>query len=212
MFMGPAPAPSPVEKLGPNQFRIGKILVDIAKKELSVAGVINNVQVLEFLANMKEGFKAYESAMELETNAVNFNVACLLIGLDPVGAVPARFQFDSEPPKGHPVEVFVEWDESGRTRRVRAEQFLYDRVTKQTLSEGPWIYTGSVIYETNRYLAETEGVLVGFMHTPAPIIENPRTTIGEFGDHVINPELNIKPGKAVSLVVRALPKTAPAKN
>ena len=42
----------------------------------------------------------------------------LLIGLDPAGAVLARYQFDPEPPQGHPVELFVEWGEGGRRRRV----------------------------------------------------------------------------------------------
>jgi hypothetical protein len=53
----------------------------------------------------------------------------------------------------------------GNHVRVRAEQLIYNRVTKQTLSEGPWVYTGSVFQSGNIYLAETEGTLVGFMHT-----------------------------------------------
>src|SRR6185503_12766646 len=57
-FLGPAPAPSPVERIGPNQVRIGSILVDTAKKELSVSGTVNSVPTLEFLANTKGGFKA----------------------------------------------------------------------------------------------------------------------------------------------------------
>ena len=188
--------------------RVGNILIDTARKELSVAGVVNNAPVLEFLANTKGGWKGYESALELETNAVNFNVACLLIGLDPVGAVVARQQFDEQPPQGHPVELFAEWDEGGKRRRIRAEQLIYNRRTKQTLAEGPWVYTGSVFYENNQYLAETEGTLIGFMHTTAPIIESPRTFIGSYGDSMINPELNLKPGATITLVVRALPRTA----
>ena len=210
-FEGPAPAPSAIERVGPNTIRIGSILVDTAKKEFSVAGFVNDVTVLEFLANTKGGWKGYESALELETNAINFNVACLLIGLDPAGAVVARRQFDDQPPQGQPVELFVEWDENGQRRRVRAEQLIYNRTTKQTLSEGPWVFTGSVFLEGNVYMAETEGVLVGFMHTVAPIIESPRTFIGSYGESMINPELNLKPGAPVTMTVRALPRT-PIKN
>jgi hypothetical protein len=210
-FLGPAPAPSPVERLGADQVKIGDILVDTAKKEFSVRGVVNDVPFLEFLANTKGGWKSYESALELETNAVNFNVACLLIGLDPAGAVTARQQFDDRPPQGHPVELFVEWDEGGKRRRVRAEQLIYNRATKQTLPDGPWAYTGSTFLDGNRYMAESEGVLVGFMHTPAPIIESPRAFIGSWGDSVINPTLNLKPGSSVTLVLRALPKTPTSK-
>jgi hypothetical protein len=187
--------------------RIGAILIDTAKKEFSVRGVVNDAKVLEFLANTKGGFKAYESALELETNAVNFNVACLLIGLDPAGATLSRFQFDPELPQGNPVELFVEWDEGGKKRQVRAEELVFNNATKQTLPEGPWVYTGSVFREGNFYMAESEGTLVGFMHNTAPIIESPRAFIGSYGASIINPSLNLKPGASVSFVLRALPRT-----
>jgi hypothetical protein len=208
---GPLPAPSPAERIGRDLVRIGTILVDTAKKEFSVGGFVNDVQVLEFLANTKGGWKAYESALELDTNAVNFNVACLLIGLDNTGAVASRYQFDPEPPQGHPVELFVEWEEGGKPRRVRAEQLVYNRVTKQTLAEGPWVYTGSVfrqVNQANQYLAEVEGVLVGFMHTPASIVDSAQRITGEWGDSGINPELNLRPATQVKLIVRALPRSA----
>ena len=207
-YFGPLPAPSPVERLGPGLVRVGNIRVDTAKKELSVDGVVNDARVLEFLANTKDGWKAYESALELNTNAVNFNVACLLIGLDNAGAVVSRFQFDPLPPQGHPLEMFVEWDSGGKRRRIRAEQLVYSRVTKQTLTEGPWVYTGSVFDTENKtYMAETEGTLVGFLHNTAPIIESPRSLVGNFGDSIVNPELNLKAGATVTLIVRALPRT-----
>lgn len=207
-FSGPAPAPSPAERISKDTVRVGSILIDTAKKEFSVAGFVNEVQVLEFVANTKGGWKAYESALEMDTNAVNFNVACLLIGLDPSTAVGASRQFDPQAPKGDPVEMFVEWDEGGKPRRVRAEELLYNHVTKQTLPEGPWVYTGSRFVQGNQYQAETEGTLVGFMHTVAPIIENPRPLNGKWGDTGINPALNLKPGMQVRLIVRALPSTS----
>jgi hypothetical protein len=210
-FEGPAPAPSPIERIGPDVVRVGAVRVDTARKELSVNGFVNDVTVLEFLANTKGGWKAYESALELETNAINFNVACLLIGLDPAGAVISRFQFDPALPQGHPVEIFVEWDEGGRRRRVRAEELIYNRTTKETLTEGPWVYTGSVFREGNFYMAETEGTLIGFMHTTAPIIESPRPLSSRYGEAIVNPGLNLKPGTPVSLLVRALPRTGPRK-
>jgi len=207
-YFGPAPAPSPAERIGKDLIRIGAILVDTAKKELSVGGFVNEVGTLEFLANTKGGWKAYESALELDTNAVNFNVACLLMGLDPSDAKAARYQFDPEPPQGHPLEIFVEWDDAGTLRRIRAEELVYNRVTKQTLPEGPWVYTGSVFGQGNTYLAETEGTLVGFMHTPSPIIDSPRREVGQWGDSGINPALSLKPGTRVKVTVRALPRGA----
>src|SRR5262245_2812086 len=74
--------PAAVAKLGPGLFRIGEIKVDTTKREASVSGKVNAVEILEFVANTQGGLKAYESALTIDTNAVTFNAAMLMIGLD----------------------------------------------------------------------------------------------------------------------------------
>ena len=94
--------PAPVEKLGPNSYRIGRMRIDTAKREVVVPGTVNPVSVLEFVANTPQGVKAYESAFTLDTSAISFNAALLLIGLDPSRARPSQVQFDPAPPSGDP--------------------------------------------------------------------------------------------------------------
>lgn len=202
-------APAPVEKLGGDSYRIGEMHLDTKKKELVVPGTLNDVPVLEFIANTVGGFKAYESAMTLNTNAVSFNAALLVMGLDPAHSRPAQVQFDSRAPEGDPVELTVTWNDGGRTRTVPIEELLYDHRTKTTLKAGPWVYTGSTFYKGANgpiYLAETDGVLIGFMHGPQSIIDNPRDDARDgFGAIVLNPNLPIKPGAALTLTIKALP-------
>jgi hypothetical protein len=202
----PPKSAAPVERLGPDLLRVGNIKVDTAKKEISVAGVVNEVTTLEFIANTKGGLKAYESALELDTNGINFNLALILIGLDSKRAVPPRFPLDPTPPRGDPVEIWVEWDESGNHRRVRAEQLVFNEETRQTLSESPWVYIGSKFSpENNAYLADLEGCLIGFVHSQSPVVESARELLpGAYGASRLNPNLNLKPGTSVSLTVRAL--------
>lgn len=197
---------APVQRLGPDLLRVGNIQVDTAKKEVSVRGIVNEVPGLEFLANTKGGLKAYESALELDTNAVNFNLALILIGLDPSRAVVPRFQFDPILPQGDPVAVWVEWNDGAERRRIPAAQLIYNRETKQTVPDGPWVYTGSVFYGENgtSYMAESDGTLIGFMHTPSSIIDSPTPILGPWGTATINPTLNLKPGTEVLLIVEAL--------
>ena len=206
----PAPAPDPtVEKLGDNLLRVGTIQVDLAKHQISLAGVVNNVATLEFVANSKGGRKAYESALELDAGAVVFNLALILIGLDKANAVPARRHFDPRPPEGDPVEIWVEWQDVSGARKVRAEDLIYSVQTKDTLPHGPWVYTGSVFLRNGRYLAEVDGTLIGFVHTPAPIIENPLPHgVGRYGSFRLNPNLTLKPGMPVRVTVTALPRAA----
>ena len=198
---------APVERLGPDRLRVGNVQIDTAKREVSVRGTVNDVSILEYVANTKGGLKAYESALELDTNAINFNLALILIGMDNTRSVVPRMKFDPNPPQGDPLEIWVEWDEGTTRRRIRAERLMYNRETKQTVKEGPWVYTGSTFSQSdNAYFAEIEGTLIGFMHTPSPIIESPQPILGAYGSSILNPTLNLKPGTSVLLTIKALPR------
>lgn len=201
----PAKPQSPVERLGPNRLRIGNVQIDTATRELQVNGTVNDVVVLEYLANTEDGIKAYESAFELETNAINMNVALILIGLDPSRSVVPQQKFDPKPPKGDPVEIWVEWDQEGSRRRVRAEEIVYNREAKRTIEKGPWVYTGSTFSEAeNTFFAEIDGALIGFTHDPSPLIDNPGPIVGSYGTTIINPALNLKAGTPVTLTIRVV--------
>jgi hypothetical protein len=200
----PTPPAAMVEKLGAGLFRLGEVRVNTDSKEVSVRGIVNAVRVLEFVANTKDGFKAYESALTLETNAATFNAALLLIGLDRRHARAPTRHFDPATPLGDPVEVWVEWMQGAEQRRVPAEELLFDKRTNETLTVGTWVYTGSTFLPDGRYSADLDGVVIGFVHSPAPIIENPRGLgVGRYGDIVLNEKLGLAPGTAVTLTVRA---------
>lgn len=193
------------EKLGENLYRVGKIRVDTAKREAVMPGTINDVSILEFVANTKGGFKAYESAITIDTDALTFNLAMILMGLDRTHAVPSTKHFDPDPPKGDPVEIWIEWMSPKGPRKIRAEELVYDKKTTKTLPIGPWVYTGSVFDEVGHYLAESDGVLIGFVHTPAPVIENPSLSgLGLYGSFSINPEFALSKDQAVTVTVRAI--------
>ncbi len=198
-------APAPIERLGKGLLRVGTITVDTEKREASVAGTVNDVQIVEFIANTKGGFKAYESAIELDANGINFNLAMILIGLDKAHATVPRYPKDPVLPAGDPVEIWIEWKDGDSTRRVRAEELVANRETKQTLTEGPWVYTGSTfVPDTTAYQADVDGVLIGFAHTPAAVIDRPLPVPEPYDGNRLNAALNLKPGTAVVLTVRAL--------
>ena len=193
--------PAPIEKLGPDVVRIGNVTVDTAKKEISVPGMFIPATTLEFIAVTSGGPKAYESAIELETNGVNFNLGLILIGLDSARSEPPRSHLDPKPPSGDPVEVWIEWNSPAGRQRIRAEQLVYNATTKQTLEQGPWVYTGSVITQKGALLSDVEGPLIGFVHSPAALIDSPRAlSQGTYGTNRVNPALNIKPPMPVTVI------------
>jgi hypothetical protein len=203
----------PVEKLGDGLFRVGTINVDTNKREITVPGSINQVQVLEFLANTKGGAKAYESALTVETDAVTFNAALLLIGLDPARATRPQRHFDPGPVKGDPVEIAFEWkDPQKGVTRASIDRLLWDRANNRAPVDGGWVYTGSTPMPDGRLMAELDGVLIGFVHSPSPILENASGAgIGNYGSIVVNPELKLEPGTPVTLIVKAVARTGDRK-
>ncbi|HVL70183.1 MAG TPA: YdjY domain-containing protein [Vicinamibacterales bacterium] len=213
---GPAPAPTPashavprapVEKLGPGLFRVGTITVDTRKRELTLQGHVNDVQGVEFLANSRGGLKAYESVLTLDTDAISFNMALVLIGLDQANAKRPKQHFDPAPVTGDKVSLTVEFKSSEGIVRGPVEKLLFDRATNSDVPPGEWVYTGSQLYPDGRFAAEAEGVLIGFAHTPTSVVESAKgIALGNYGS--ITPHPKIAAGAAVTLRIAALPSGA----
>ncbi len=196
-----------IKKLSDNLLQLGKILVDVQKKEITVPGRMQSDRTLEFLATTKMGMKSYESAMELDTDAVSFNLSLIMIGLEKSHAVVPRGHFDPSQAVGDPVEIWVEWGSGDAARKVRGEELVYDLRTKSVPPLGQWVYTGSTVLPDGRYLSEMDGVLIGFVHDPASVIENSTGGgIGAYGAIHINPNLNIAPDTPLKVTIKALPK------
>jgi len=194
-----------VERVGSGLYRLGKVRVDTTNREVSVPGRINaNVTTLEFVANTLNGWRAYESAVTLDTNAITLNAALLLLGLDNTHVKrQSKFHFDPAPIEGDVVTVSLECP--GREcERMPAERLMFDQVKKETVAGGKWIYTGSTFLPTGQYLADADDVVVGFVHDPATIIEySIGAGLGAYGQIVLNPNIGLAPGTAVLVTIKA---------
>jgi hypothetical protein len=193
-----------VEDLGGGRYRIGAIILDKTKGQFSVPGSVIELQQpnspIEFIAVSKGGLKRYEAIFEMDTSAVDFNLACILIGLDASHATHPKYHFDPQTLKGDAVEIFVSWEEEGKTRRVPVTDVL--RVPGGTRVSDEWIYTGSFFAPDGRYTAEVVGTLVGFVHDPTSIIQHRSGLgLGNYGVVTANPDVLPRTGTAVLLHV-----------
>lgn len=203
----PSPAAHPaIEELGDGRYRVGSIEVDKGRRSFRLPGqVLERNQPdgpIEFIAVSRGGMKAYEAVFELETTAVEFNLACILIGLDAEGVTLPQFHFDPAPLQGPAVAVYIEWQQGEGRTRIPAEQAIagYDPGT----DGHEWVYTGSYFNPAGLYMAEESGTLVGFVHDMDSILQH-RTGLGlgDYGAISANMALLPPPGTPVFLLVEA---------
>lgn len=175
-----ADEPQNIEALGDERYRIGSIVIDKASGTFEVPGRMLNVdETLEYLAVSTNGIKGYESLLELDASPTEFNLACILIGLDDENAVEPRYQFDENEIRGMGVSITLQWQEGEDTVTLPIERAL--RTGDKVFDNPDWIYIGSFIDESGTFTAETDGSLIGFVHDPVAIIDH-RTGIG-IGDY-----------------------------
>jgi hypothetical protein len=178
--LGQAPPPPPQEveapkpqivDLGDGRYRVGPIEIDKAQHSFTVPGhVLRAEPPLEFLAVAKGGRKGYESMLELDATAFEFNLACILIGLDGERATGRpTYHFDPQPVEGDRVGIDVSWTDGGTTRTRPAEALLIDG---DRAVPAEWVYTGSEFTRSGTYLAHIDGTLIGLVHDPSSVIEH----------------------------------------
>lgn len=204
----PAAATRPaVEPLGGSRYRVGAIIIDKSAGTFAVPGAVidlgNPDAPIEFVVTTRGGAKNYESLIEVDADAYEFNLACILIGLTPRPEAQPDGHFDPEPIDGDPLSVAVSWKDGDDTVRLPAGRLL-------SASEGSrivdtWVYTGSRFEENGDYRAHVAGALVGVVHDRDSVIHH-RTglALGSYGDVTANPGAVPEPGTPVTVTITRL--------
>jgi hypothetical protein len=191
-----------IEEIGDQRYRIGEIIVDKGNASFTVpAKIAHLTDALEFFAAAKDGMKAYESLLEISSTATEFNLACILIGLDDKDSVKPRYQFDEREVVGMPVAVNLSWEQDGKTISIPASNAM--TIGEEVFSDDQWVYIGSTISEDGqRFMADVSGTLISMVHDPFSIIDH-RTgaAIGGYGSMTGNSDLLPAEGSMVELSV-----------
>lgn len=201
--------PKPVgelKPLGQDRYQVGRIVVDKPARSFVVPGRVHALgKPLEYLATSPGGMKAYESLFELDTTGTEFNLACILIGLE---RDPKQVHWQRSPQatlSGQRLAIHVAWSEGGKRRQVTAAQALLNVDAEVKPESVEWVYTGSPASEgSGRFAADDTGTLIGFIHDANSIIESVATIgIGAYGSirgHAMLPPI----GTPIELSVAAV--------
>jgi hypothetical protein len=211
----PAPASTPskasavpplgeLKSLGKDRFQIGRIVLDKRAGSFTVPGRVHVLgRPLEYLATTPGGMKEYEALLELDTSGSEFNLACILLGLERDPKQGQFYQFSEAPLVGPRVTLEIAWNEGGKRRTVAAAAGLLDAAAGVAPESVEWVYTGSSsIQPSGQFAADMTGTLVGFVHDANSIIESVRGLgIGAYGSVNGNEQVLPPVGTPVELIL-----------
>ncbi len=216
-FNPPKIEPPKLEKLGDERYRIGTIVLDRKRRTFTAPGRVLHLEdaPLEYVAVARDGYKGYESVLELDSTASEFNLACILVGLDGENATKPKFQFDNQPVDGPRVLLEVRWKLDGKpAERVAVHEALVEMGpdgAQRSVSDD-WIYIGSYLEpNSSRFGADTMGTVIGFVHDPASVVEHRAGLgIGAYGSVQVRKGRLPPIGTPVELVLSLPEAKAPA--
>lgn len=194
-----------LEQVGEDRYRVGNIIVDKKTRSFEVPGkVLHLTDALEYFAVASDGMKGYESLLELTTTPREFNLACILIGLDDKKSVKPRYQFDEQKPDGQSVDISLSWEEDGKSVTVSAANAM--TAGEDVFDDDSWVYIGSALGDNGKqFMAEVGGTLIGFVHDPYSIIDHRNGGgIGAYGLITGNEKALPEEGSAVTLSVKVI--------
>lgn len=192
-----------LKALGDDRFQVGRIVIDKRAGKFAVPGRVHVMeQPLEYLATAPRGLKEYETLLELDANGTEFNLACILLGLERDPKQGPFQQFNTSTLLGPRVLITIAWNEDGKRREVSAAEAVLNPKAGVKPESVEWVYTGSIVRPDRLFGADVAGTLIGFVHDANSIIESTvGLGIGAYGSVSGNVALMPPMGSAVELIV-----------
>lgn len=202
---GRAPPVGELKPLGKDRYQVGRIVVDKKAARFTVPGrVLVLDRPLEYLATTPKGMKDYETLLEADATGSEFNLACILLGLERDPRQGPFYQFSEAPLVGPKVLVSIAWQDGNKRREISAAEALLDPKGDVRPESVEWVYTGSLSMPPDgQFAADITGTLIGFVHDANSIIESVAGLgIGAYGSVSGNAALLPPVGAPIELIVQ----------
>jgi len=203
----PAPPLGELKPLGQDRFQIGRIVVDKRAGTFIIPGRVHVLgKPLEYLATSPGGMKGYETLLEVDATGSEFNLACILLGLERDPNQVQFQQFSRVPLVGRRIAIYVAWSEGGKRRQISAADALLNPDTVVKPESVEWVYTGAPLSRPDGpFAADLTGTLIGFVHDANSVMEAAvGLGIGAYGSVRGNATLPPE-GSAIELIIEVAP-------
>jgi hypothetical protein len=193
------------KEISPGVFEIGKVRVDKHKRTIEFPAVVNMREGLaEYFLVSTQG-KVHESVLRTDLEPYQIHVAMLLLGGKPA---QTNFFAPDQPPAGEAITMEVSWKGLLSTKRLAAEEMVFDRAKNKPMSKGPWTYNGSFQFE-GVFVAQQAGSIISVIADPEALINNPRERRDDDDNWIINSKAMPAVETLVTVTIK-VPRRAPS--
>ncbi len=169
-----SPTNAPLKQISEHIFEIGQVKLDKKQRTVSFPATVNMQEGLMEYMLVGESGKIHESVLVTTAEPYHIHIAMLFLGARGAPPLKAEERAVETHIKGEPVALWTAWKSGGRARRARAETFITHKESSQSMSEGPWTYNGSWIFE-GTFLAQREKSIIAIVTDHDALINNPRS-------------------------------------
>ncbi len=176
-----APVEPAVKELDDERLQIGEVVFNRKTREIRFPAKVNMAggELLEFALVHANG-KVHEALLLTETSAMDINLAFKLLRypassefyaiVDEDGTMSNRFpEVPPEVKAAARLDIGVEWQEAGKTRRAKLNEWISHASTGQAMPADPWVYGGSGIHE-GKFVADLTGDYIAIFLSSAALI------------------------------------------
>jgi hypothetical protein len=193
----PSPSDSPLKEIEPGVFALGEIRLDKQAGSIQFPAAVNMREGMVEYWLVGSGGKLHESVLRTELEPYQIHVAMLLLGIK-----------SAQPPdllSGDNIQIRVSWHADDQKIQRTAEELVTNLQTGQTMSPGPWNYTGSRMIDSV-FVAQRDRSIVSIIEDPDALVNNPRP--GRDNDEIweANPASVPPVGTPVLVTVQLLKK------
>ncbi len=172
-----------VVKLDGTRYQIGDVIFDEKSREIRFTTKVNMTQgLLEYLIVHQKG-KVHEALLITEISPAHLNLAFTLLRYPPsrelyplpdeAGGISNKFpEVPADVKAAARVKIDVEWTAEEKVRRVPINEWIQHAVKSSAMPAGPWVYTGSDIFE-GKFIAETSGDVAAIFLAQSAILNYP---------------------------------------
>lgn len=166
---------------GPNIVDFRGIQIDKEKRTVTFPAAVNMSDgMLEYLLVTDMG-KTHESLLSTKIAPYDIQVAMLLLGikaapkadLEPPAQITKQYLQGAPQLTGETINIYLQWKDAQGPHRERAEDMIWNLDTNAPMTEGPWTYNGSGMYD-GKFLAQIDGSITALVRDPAALVNNPR--------------------------------------